>query len=89
MFIKFHPPTPLSSIQSLLASAREKKPRGRYARLEDEMERSNQDFIDQQKNQQQVMIEKQDEQLVKVGASVSTLKRMGEAIGDELDDQQV
>lgn len=75
--------------KSLLASAREKKPRGRYARLEDEMERSNQDFIDQQKNQQQVMIEKQDEQLVKVGASVSTLKRMGEAIGDELDDQQV
>lgn len=53
------------------------------------MERSNQDFIQQQRNQQQVLIERQDEQLVKVGASVSTLKRMGEAIGDELDDQQV
>lgn len=76
-------------LQSLLTSAREKKPRGRYARLEDEMERNNQDYIEQQKNQQQVMITRQDEQLVKVGASVTTLKRMGEAIGDELDDQQV
>lgn len=53
------------------------------------MERSNQDFIDQQKNQQQIMLERQDEQLMRVGASVSTLKRMGETIGDELDDQQV
>ena len=53
------------------------------------MERSNQEFIDQQKIQQQVMLDRQDEQLVSVGASVSTLKRMGETIGDELDDQQV
>lgn len=53
------------------------------------MERNNQDFIEQQRNQQQQMIARQDEQLVKVGASVTTLKRMGEAIGDELDDQQV
>lgn len=53
------------------------------------MERSNQEFIDHQKGQQQLTIERQDDQLVKVGASVSTLKRMGEAIGDELDDQQV
>ena len=53
------------------------------------MERSNQEFIDQQRHQQQAMVERQDDQLVKVGASVSTLKRMGEAIGDELDDQNV
>lgn len=79
----------LPFLQSLLSSAREKKPRGRYAKLEDDMERSNQEFIDQQKNQQQVMLDRQDEQLVRVGASVSTLKRMGQAIGDELDDQQV
>lgn len=75
--------------QSLLTSAREKKPRGRYSRLEDEMERSNQDFIQQHRHQQQVLLERQDEQLVKVGASVTTLKQMGHAIGDELDDQQV
>lgn len=53
------------------------------------MERSNQDFIEQQRHQQQLIVARQDEQMVKVGASVSTLKRMGEAIGDELDDQQV
>lgn len=53
------------------------------------MERSNQDFIEQQRNQQQAVLVKQDEQLVQVGASVSTLKRMGQAIGDELDDQHV
>lgn len=41
-------------LQSLLSSAREKKPRGRYARLDDELERSNQDYIDRQKQQQQV-----------------------------------
>jgi len=72
-----------------LSSAREKKPRGRYAKLENEMERSNQEFIDHQRSQQQAVLEKQDEQLAQVGASVSTLKRMGQAIGDELDDQQV
>ncbi len=76
-------------LQSLLSSAREKKPRGRYGKLEDEMERSNQDFIEQQRNQQQAMLNNQDEQLAKVGTSVATLKRMGQAIGDELDDQQV
>lgn len=53
------------------------------------MERSNQDFIDQHRSQQQVIIAKQDEQLDQVGASVSTLKRIGETIGEELDDQQV
>ena len=40
--------------QQLVSSAREKKPRGRYAKLEEEMERGNQDFIEQQRNQQQV-----------------------------------
>ena len=88
------------------------------------MERSNQDFIEQQHNQQQVeyfiqcsgvnrwlfptkidiiyvqynlvmitllqaMIEKQDEQLEDVGQSVQTLKQMGVAIGNELDEQAV
>ncbi|XP_064395680.1 syntaxin-6-like [Halichondria panicea] len=75
--------------KSLLHTAREKKPRGRYARLEEEMERSNQDFIEGQRNQQQMVIARQDDRLDQVGASVSTLKRIGETIGDELDDQQV
>ncbi len=37
----------------------------------------------------QMVMAHQDEQLDKVGASVVTLKRMGETIGDELDDQQM
>ena len=42
--------------QQLVSSARDKKPRGRYARLEEEMERGNQDFIEQQRHQQQVRL---------------------------------
>ena len=37
-----------------MSSAREKKAVGRYAKLDNEMERGNQDFIDQQRHQQQV-----------------------------------
>lgn len=75
--------------KSLLSSAREKKPRGRYSRLDEELERSNQDYIDNQLHQQQMVMARQDEQLDRVGTSVITLKRMGETIGDELDEQQV
>lgn len=75
--------------KSLLSSAREKKPRGRFARLEEELVRSNQEFIEQERHQQQMQIARQDEQLDRVGASVHTLKKMGEAIGDELDEQQI
>ncbi len=73
----------------MLHTAREKKPRGRYARLEEEMDRSNQDYIDQQRQQQQVIVAEQDKQLTEVGVSVSTLKKIGETIGGELDDHQV
>ena len=44
----------LSYLQQLVSSAREKKAVGRYAKLDNEMERGNQDFIDQQRHQQQV-----------------------------------
>lgn len=37
----------------------------------------------------QVIISRQDKQLEQVGASVHTLKKIGETIGDELDDQQM
>lgn len=37
----------------------------------------------------QVIISRQDKQLDQVGASVHTLKKIGETIGDELDDQQM
>jgi chromosome segregation ATPase len=75
--------------KQLVSSAREKKAVGRYAKLDNEMERGNQDFIDQQRHQQQAIISKQDNQLNQVGASIHTLKQIGETIGDELDSQQI
>jgi predicted ArsR family transcriptional regulator len=75
--------------KQLVSSAREKKAVGRYAKLDNEMERGNQDFIDQQRHQQQAIISKQDNQLNQVGASIHTLKQIGETIGDELDSQQM
>ena len=44
----------LPYLQQLVSSAREKKVGGRYAKLDNEMERGNQDYIDQQRHQQQV-----------------------------------
>ena len=61
----------------------------RFSKLEGELERSNQGFIEGQREQQQMYLQQQDRQLDQVGASVSTLKRMGETIGDELEDQAV
>jgi hypothetical protein len=75
--------------KQLVSSAREKKAVGRYAKLDNEMERGNQDFIDQQRHQQQAIISKQDNQLDQVGSSIHTLKQIGETIGDELDSQQI
>ena len=39
-----------------MMGSEEKKPRGKYAKLEEELVRSNQDFIDQQRQQQQACI---------------------------------
>ncbi|XP_065828933.1 syntaxin-6-like [Oscarella lobularis] len=63
--------------------------KGRYARLDNELERNNQDFIEDQFQQQQTVMKEQDEQLELVGQSVGVLKQMGEQIGNELDDQAV
>lgn len=74
--------------KSLMGTSR-RGPQSRYQRLEEEMERSNQDYIEQQHKQQQAMMERQDEQLEDVGQSVKTLKTMSVAIGNELDEQAV
>ncbi|XP_062515032.1 syntaxin-6-like [Corticium candelabrum] len=65
------------------------KAQSRYQRLDNELERNNQDFIEEQLQQQQQMINQQDEQLDVVGQSVGVLKQMGEQIGDELEEQAV
>ncbi|XP_014784935.1 syntaxin-6 isoform X1 [Octopus bimaculoides] len=61
----------------------------RYSRLDTEMERSNQRFIDDNEQQQQMLINNQDDQLDMIGASVGVLKNMSHQIGNELDDQNV
>jgi syntaxin 6 len=71
------------------ASGSSGKAQSRYQRLDNELERNNQDFIEEQLQQQQQIISQQDEQLEKVGQSVGVLKQMGEQIGDELEEQAV
>lgn len=38
-----------------MSSSVQKRPKGRYQKLEDELERSNQDYIDNTQHQQQVL----------------------------------
>ncbi|XP_003389021.1 PREDICTED: syntaxin-6-like [Amphimedon queenslandica] len=74
--------------QQLLSSSHaQKKKHGRYQRLDDELERSNQDFIDQQRHQQQMLMVEQDKQVDKVSNTIVVLHQMGEDIGIELDEQ--
>eukprot|EP00118_Oscarella_pearsei_P024676 m.306573 g.306573 ORF g.306573 m.306573 type:complete len:251 (+) comp41361_c0_seq1:337-1089(+) len=65
------------------------KSQSRYDKLDNELERNNQDFIEEQVQQQQAVMKEQDVQLEMVGQSVGVLKQMGEQIGNELDDQAV
>lgn len=66
-----------------------KKTKGKYTRLENEMESENQRFIEDQSQQQQLIMEAQDDQMDRVADSVSVLKHMGQTIGNEFDEQAV
>jgi len=59
----------------------------RYAKLEQEAAASNDAFIQDQGQKQELIMQTQDTQLAEVGATIGTLKTMGAAIGDELEDQ--
>ncbi|PFX26245.1 Syntaxin-6 [Stylophora pistillata] len=72
-----------------LLGRRNDKPKDRYSRLDQEIENSNQAFIMDQQQQQELMIRAQDEQLDMVGHSVGVLKNMGKKIGDEIEDQNL
>ncbi|XP_065647866.1 syntaxin-6 isoform X2 [Hydra vulgaris] len=61
----------------------------KYARLDNEIEQSNQRFIDDQFQQQQLLLTNQKTQLEHVGQSVGVLKSMGKHIGSELDEQAI
>ncbi|XP_022088996.1 syntaxin-6-like [Acanthaster planci] len=65
------------------------KAQGKYSRLDNEMEQNNQNYIDESRQQQQLLMEAQDDDLVRVADSVGVLKHMGQTIGNELDEQAV
>ncbi|KAI6647199.1 syntaxin-6-like isoform X2 [Oopsacas minuta] len=58
----------------------------RYAKLEADMEKQNQIYIDSNKQRQEQMIKSQDHQLEAISRGVGVLKDVSYAIGDELDD---
>ncbi|XP_072016564.1 syntaxin-6-like [Amphiura filiformis] len=61
----------------------------KYTRLDQEIEESNQRYIDDSRQQQQLIMEAQDDELERVSGSVGVLKHMGQSIGGELDEQAV
>ncbi|KAK6178097.1 hypothetical protein SNE40_012927 [Patella caerulea] len=75
--------------QALLHADKQNGPMDRYTRLDNEMERSNQNFIDDSQQQQSLIMRSQDDQLELIGGSVGVLKNMSRQIGGELDEQNV
>jgi len=59
----------------------------RYERLEQEIQDSNQGFIDDQQQSQTMIMREQDSQLEEVGQTIGNLRHMGEMINDELESQ--
>eukprot|EP00041_Stephanoeca_diplocostata_P036465 m.1333534 g.1333534 ORF g.1333534 m.1333534 type:complete len:248 (-) comp24871_c0_seq8:3132-3875(-) len=61
----------------------------RYEKLEDQIRKENDTFIDGQSQRQDMIMKEQDTQLTEVGETIGVLRNMGNVISDELDDQQV
>jgi syntaxin 6 len=59
----------------------------RYAKLESEIASSNDEFIQDQGQKQELIMREQDTQLEEVASTMGALKEMGAMIGDELEDQ--
>jgi len=78
-----------SSSRQALMGNRNGKPKDRYSRLDREIEKSNQGFIEDHQQSQQLLMNAQDDQLELVEASVGVLKTMGRRIGDEVDEQNL
>lgn len=76
-----------SAKQALLASNGPSRPQDRYTRLDGDMERANQRYIDDTLQQQQLLMSTQDDHLDMIGSSVGVLKNMSHHIGNELEDQ--
>ncbi|ESO86355.1 hypothetical protein LOTGIDRAFT_129177 [Lottia gigantea] len=74
--------------QSLLSNG-PSRPQDRYTRLDEEMETSNQRYIDDAQQQQALIMRSQDDTLELIGGSVGVLKNMSHQISGELDEQNV
>ncbi|XP_056614249.1 syntaxin-6 [Triplophysa dalaica] len=61
----------------------------KYTRLDNELQSANSQFIEDQQTQQQLIAERQDEQLELVSGTIGILKNMSERVGQELDEQAV
>ncbi|KAL8566633.1 hypothetical protein ACOMHN_049774 [Nucella lapillus] len=76
--------------QALLSTSNgPSRPQDRYTRLDTEMERANQQYMDETLQQQQLLLTAQDDHLDMIGSSVGVLKNMSHHIGNELEDQNV
>ncbi|KAK2176343.1 hypothetical protein NP493_668g01011 [Ridgeia piscesae] len=75
--------------QMLLRGNGPSRPMDKYMHLENEIESSNQQFLDDTHAQQQLMVDGQDDQLHLISGSVGVLKNMSQQIGTELDEQSV
>eukprot|EP00127_Corallochytrium_limacisporum_P004710 Clim_evm64s172 gene=Clim_evmTU64s172 len=62
---------------------------GKYKRLEEELERDNDRYMNDQFTEQQMMYREQDQQLTHIGQSLGRMKVMGAEMGTELDHQAV
>lgn len=63
-------------------------PSSRYAKLEQQVRKENDTFIDGQSQQQSMIMKEQDTQLDEVGETIGVLKQMGTVIHNELEEQE-
>ncbi|XP_065191186.1 syntaxin-6-like [Sycon ciliatum] len=70
-----------------LVGAVQPKTKGKYAKLDNELESANSQFIADQQQQQQMEVAAQDVQLEMVGQSMKVLKNMGQEMNSELQVQ--
>lgn len=87
---RFNDPEVLSKIEKTQRNSLIKNNHvNKYEKLDNEIVRSNQQYIDDTHAQQQVLIDQQDDQLQHVHHSVGILKSMGSQIGNELEEQAI
>ena len=78
-----------TNIRQALLSNGPNRPHDKYTRLDQEMERSNQRYVEDTHQQQQLIIRTQDDSMDLISKSVGSLKNMSQQIGNELDEQNV